>query len=170
MDHANFTPLYMTTDGGYSWQCETLSLPSGASYVDTYAPRFFGQQGILPGIYHIGSQGSEVMFYRTSNGGKTWDLGIGLPVGDAGYPKGPIWSFINANLGFVTDDSVIYRTKDAGQHWTKVQPNVSLKGTTELDFWTADEGWAVINNRIMKTSDGGRTWDMLLIKSKTIDG
>jgi len=159
MNHANFTPLYMTTDGGHSWHLETLPLPSGASYVDTYAPRFFGQRGVLPTIYHVGSQGPEVMVYHTNNGGKTWDLGTGFPAGDAGYPQGPAWSFINVNQGFATDASVIYRTEDAGQHWTKVQPNVSLKGTTELDFRTADEGWAIVGGRLLKTTDGGSTWN-----------
>ncbi len=158
--HGGGTPLYTSTDGGGSWRRQTLPLPAGVAYLDTYAPRLFGQDGILPAITGGGTQGPEMIFYRTTNGGRIWTPGAAVPVAAQG-PRGPAWSFADPKDGFASDGSLLQRTTNAGGSWTTVDSNVHLGVASGLDFLTTEEGWAVVGGNLLRTTDGGRTWTPL---------
>jgi hypothetical protein len=60
---------------------------------------------------------------------------------------------------WVTTDSCLWRTSDAGQTW---ETSVYDSGMSVYGIWYFGEGngWALGYNRIYKTSDGGQTWEL----------
>ena len=152
--------LYVTHDGGSTWQQQSLSLPPNVkgAQITTLAPRFFSSRnGILP-VLLLASNGSRTVdFYQTTDGGNTWRSTSTLTLSSV------IRSFVNLKEGWATDDANLYTTRDGGHTWTKLNPNVNLKGVTHLDFVTSRVGYAIsgVNNGspfLLQTTDGGNTW------------
>jgi photosystem II stability/assembly factor-like uncharacterized protein len=142
--------LYVSRDGGHSWQSQQIPLPHGVSVVGgdatTEPPLFFGPvQGILPVQF-----GSTMVFYGSRDGGLTWS-----PTSPV---RGDVYSVVNASDIFVSDGTMIYRTSDGGANWAAVQPNRSFEGVSALDFINALDGWAILNGEILRTTDGGASW------------
>lgn len=75
-------PLYLTKDGGKSWQLQKLNIPDDyrGGYADTYPPVFIGSEkrvGYLPVklVRHDPKPGhSAWVNYETEDGGMTWHL------------------------------------------------------------------------------------------------
>ena len=63
----NFAWLYITHDGGVTWQHQAIPLPANASQVSTIPPVFF---------FVSQTQGwaidSAQVLYQTTDGGQTW--------------------------------------------------------------------------------------------------
>jgi photosystem II stability/assembly factor-like uncharacterized protein len=152
--------LYVTHDGGSTWKQQSLSLPSNVkgAQITTLPPRFFSPgDGILPVLFLASDGARTVDFYQTTDGGATWKSTSTLSL------SAVISSFINLNQGWATDDTNLYMTEDGGHTWTQLNPNVSLKGVTHLDFVTNQIGYAIsgANNGspfLLQTTDGGKTW------------
>jgi photosystem II stability/assembly factor-like uncharacterized protein len=149
--------LYATHDGGAHWQQQDLSLPQGFTVtggaIESQPPEFFGaSDGVLP-IVQLNNPGQSAIFYRTEDGGYTWTPTTPVP--------GDVFSVVDANRIFVTDGMKVYRTAGGGLHWTAVQPNLSLKGASVLDFVSPSEGWAIVGGQMLRTTDGGATWTNL---------
>lgn len=151
-----------TRDGGRTWQGQRLPIPRGYFTTDdggneSQPPVFFNSRdGILAVRLTRGSGKAShkvLVFYATDDGGRTWIPTSGVP--DNGHDR---WSFADFNHGMVTDGTVIYCTTDGGRRWIRVNPNVSLKGISKLDFITPDEGWAIVHGGLLKTTDGGKIW------------
>ena len=54
-------------------------------------------------------------------------------------------------------------TSDGGQHWTVITPSANFQHISQLDFVSAQEGWAISTATadapvLLKTMDGGQTW------------
>ena len=155
----NFLWLYVTHDGGATWQQQTLPMPPGGSQVqyEVLPPAFFtAQDGILP---VEGSNSGTV--YVTHDGGATWQS---TPlIAAAGF------DFINAKEGWATNGSAtagstLYSTNDGGQHWTELPASANFSDIDVLDFVSAQIGWAIslpqtsTTTTLLKTTDGGNTW------------
>lgn len=77
---------------------------------------------------------------------------------------------INERLGFVFKGNNILRTIDGGKTWSEVTPSNFLIGNlldgVVYDFINYSTGWIAIGNInelkaiILKTADGGQTWDV----------
>jgi photosystem II stability/assembly factor-like uncharacterized protein len=151
--------LYVTHDGGLSWQPQTLPLPAADNnaQIATLPPHFFNaQEGILPvNIYAAGT--ASLYFYVTHDGGASWQYGEALPASVIA------WSFVDVNDGYATDRSALYTTNDGGRHWTRRLPGASFVDVIQLDFLSLATGWALrlsepAATHLLKTGDGGRSW------------
>lgn len=131
--------IHRTEDGGEHWTSYTGSLP-GYSIVDI--------QFVNPLIGWL----ADGYVYRTINGGQSWSQSLGnVSIEDL--------SFIDEQQGWCAGrGGEVYKTINGGSNW-------NLKNTgTDKDLnavWFVDEntGWVAGEGIIMKTTDGGETWE-----------
>lgn len=155
----NYILTFKTTDGGYSWKKESLHMLSGCKgyYTNSYPPIFFNKKaktGVLP-IEYVKGNNHFVAPYVTSNGGASWQAvkppdKLSLSCFDFVTPKH--WLAIDANK------NELYKTNSSGKGWTKVSRNKIYKDIKMFDFVTSKIGWAVGDNILIRTTDGGKTW------------
>jgi photosystem II stability/assembly factor-like uncharacterized protein len=151
--------LYRTQDGGVSWQPQSLPLPSLQAVITTQPPVFFSAtEGLLPVTFYNG-KGTSLDIYATHDGGANWSSSTLLST------TGNIWDFLTAQQGWVVgaNGTTLNETSDAGQHWTSITPSANFQHISQLDFVSAQEGWAINTTTptapvLLKTMDGGQTW------------
>jgi photosystem II stability/assembly factor-like uncharacterized protein len=152
--------LLRTTDGGLTWQTQLRAEPyhsfDGLHFVDRMIGWITGyheprrQQGSdewIPGRRKI---------WHTSDGGATWEE----QAKSTEFPDLNDICFVNAQCGWcVGRHGAILRTCDAGRTWEKINigEQYYLRG---VQFVSETEGWAVGNNAIFHSSDGGKTWNI----------
>jgi photosystem II stability/assembly factor-like uncharacterized protein len=153
--------LYVSYDGGSTWNRQSLSLPAGvpSAQLSLSSPTFFSDtDGILPVIFADLTTGRGIAtdIYATGDGGTTWKSSMPLP--DAFVTL----DFADMQHGWATDGMILYRTSDGGQHWTKLSPGANFKQVTDLSFVSSTTGWAIggqsNTSSLLKTTDGGKTW------------
>jgi len=161
----HFDWLYITHDGGVSWQHQSISLPAGAFQISILPPVFFNAtDGILP-VVLPGPQSQALNIYVTHNAGASWSATTSVPTGATAGTT----DFIDATHGWLVgntyamasnryENSTVYRTSDGGQRWT--QYNVRLNAEiTMIDFVSQAQGWAIDSAQVLyQTMDGGQTW------------
>jgi photosystem II stability/assembly factor-like uncharacterized protein len=160
---SNIPWLYVTHDGGQTWQRQPLQLPpnqSNAEFSITPPTFFNASDGILPvNGFSVGSQpvqGSDI--YVTHDGGTTWTSTSRLPINATSV------KFLDVNHGWVTDGSVLYMTSDEGQHWTKIFSVTSnMPKFQQLSFTSSQVGLAIAYTDsgamvLLKSEDGGQSW------------
>lgn len=169
----DYTYLFVTHDAGHTWRQQHLPLPPQVtSHWNDYTmpPTFFSaREGILPVFlsYSIKNEYCEqgnrvVVFYVTHDGGTTWTYTT--PVAVRGTPPS---SFADMNHGWMTEGDVLYLTTDGGRRWSRVLLPSSFGDIKQLDFISAQIGWAVRGPAwtlkrtppfLLKTLDGGHRW------------
>jgi photosystem II stability/assembly factor-like uncharacterized protein len=149
--------LFNTGDGGSTWS----KVVSGGYPVD----EDFSQLHILG--QSVGFVQGFLGVYRTEDGGLEWQ-NYWLPF----VPYKGAWSmsFIDVHTGYLlgtrwmeADPILLYSTNDGGVTWqgiTEARSTV-LRGIITIAFADASTGWAG-GSVIMKTVDGGRTWETQL--------
>ncbi len=163
----NFSWLYRTSDGGHSWQHQTLTFPVAYQPVSpvTYPPQFFTPSvGILPVALNSPNRTQALDFFTTRDGGKTWTSTTPLPFKNT--TMSPTWDFGDANHGWAVWGKQLHMTADGGRHWRPIVPNRSFEHVTQLNFVNARVGWgypfATDNHSLLlRTTNGGRTWTQL---------
>jgi photosystem II stability/assembly factor-like uncharacterized protein len=178
---AGDTWLYMTHDGGHTWQHQNLVLPVQYTQVvpAIYPPQFFApDDGVLPVILNAPAAAPAIDFYTTRDGGATWSSTMPLPYNSTA--GSPTWGFADRDHGWVTWGTTLQVTTDGGRRWRALTPNRSLQGITQLDFVSAQLGWALLtptavrcvgeclgqhsllgSSLLLRTGDGGHTWSRL---------
>ncbi len=161
----NFAWLYITHDGGVTWQHQSIPLPASASQVSTIPPVFFNAtSGLLPVIIPS-LEGQTIKIYVTHDGGASWSATTPVPTSAT---AGTI-DFVDALHGWIVSNtldvksnqyinSTVYRTGDGGHHWTRytVRLNADI---TMIDFVSQTRGWAIDSAQVLyQTKDGGQTW------------
>ena len=144
-----------TTDGGFSWQ-EVYS-EANVSIVDI---SFLSEQ---VGFIAAEREGKPFIA-RTNNGGKDWtikDLSI-----DAGK-----MIFLSADEGLMASEhGMVFHTENSGKQWMHagVHDNVSTGDfcfiNNKIGYFA---GW--YNGSIIKTVDGGMTWQSLHVTGDFLD-
>ena len=156
--------LYITHDGGVTWQHQPIPLPNDASQVSTLPPIFFNaNDGVLP-VVLPGSQSQALNIYVTHDGGASWSTTTPIPSG----AMAGMFDFVDATHGWVASNtydtsnqyknSTIYHTSDGGQHWMHytIKLNADI---TEIDFVSQTQGWAIDSTQTLyQTTNGGQTW------------
>ncbi len=151
--------FWLTRDGGLSWQSQVLQraadMPAGIfdnCDCETVPPVFASaQNGVAP--VKIFTTQHEAVLYVTQDGGSTW---FATPLASNALLRPP--DFVDANNGWITDETRIFLTRDGGRTWSPVArlPDLRLLGT--LDFVDLRNGWATGGAQVYRTTDGGQTW------------
>lgn len=99
----------------------------------------------------------------TVDGGQTWSFTSGLIRGRARPESVHLRAvqFLDARRGFIAaDDGYILRTVDGGGHWHPVHRGG--RHLSDLHFVDDQHGWVVGGATLIRTSDGGETWEQPL--------
>jgi photosystem II stability/assembly factor-like uncharacterized protein len=163
--------LFVTHDGGISWEEQPITLPPGYSAYQYMAqpPIFFGNEGFLPlGIFMNSS--TDFTFYVTHNGGTTWS---GDPTNTKMVIKQGSYSFADAMHGWCWDGgATVYSTSDGAQTWSGVSTNIDLSGRLAQMVFVPGTGaqfigWVLTGqddtgqSQLYKTTDNGSTWTLI---------
>jgi len=133
---------FETTDGGNTWLWRSIP---GVSYSWELSSMFFTDSlffWALTGVDQIS---------HTEDGGNTWITG----------PSPTGWGemfFVNHDTGWMTDSHRIYRTTDRALTWEEQLP---MQGPAICDLYFTDalHGWAGGEGLLLKTADGGESWE-----------
>ena len=149
--------LYRSVDGGLSWFEQKVDLPAGYEnyQTSTSAPLFFDDGSATLPVQLFGNEIGYV-FYQSQDGGETWMPT--LPVETYGT-----YAIANANEIVVWDGAeTITFTSDGGETWSFHASNWQpLDLLYEIDFVSISEGWALTEDSLYRTQDGGKTWEKL---------
>ncbi|GMV33530.1 MAG: hypothetical protein DYG85_02460 [Chloroflexi bacterium CFX1] len=153
------TYLYRSGDGGKTWFNINLVLPedSAESELSVVAIKFLSAtEGFL--ALRKSSETPEILAYRTSDGGNTWEA---LDVEFNGYG---ILETPSANEMIFYASDQFYVTNDAGVSLQQITPDIPFgNSVVDMSFANSQTGWVLFADasgaRILyKTTDGGATW------------
>ena len=152
-----FVWFYRTQDGGFTWAHQNLSLPPLFENAQTrgFPPLFFESKlGVLP--LYLYSEESATVFYRTTNGGENWQATS--PILQQGK-----YDVLSANEIILWDgSSSLFFTRNGGATWESLQPNwIPYDKLRALTFVDILNGWALADDGLYRTEDGGLTWEKL---------
>jgi len=173
-----YSKLYITRDGGQKWkssgQVFKSKLLDQCGSVFAGAPKFLGNGSKGKEVYIpvscVKNDQASYMGYFTTDTGKSWNL-VSFPM--TGNPeKGTIQPvFYRIYDGFRMVNGIVYHSKDMGKTWIPYPKSKLLTNNLDkypnvvkLQFTSPKVGWVLIEttdkkrSRLMKTSDGGRTW------------
>ena len=139
--------MFHTTDGGATWvKDNSWGSMSDLFFLDT----------------SIGwACGNGSMTYRTTDGGLTWAF-TGTP---SNHTMTSIWFVDPLNGWCVNIGGEVYRSTDGGQSWTlSIDANTYLAA---VQFFDAQEGWAIGGNTFLRTTDGGLNWTPATVPAGT---
>src|SRR5579859_4032672 len=155
----NTVLLSRTQDRGVTWQSQSLPLPALQAAISTQPPVFFSAtEGLLPATFN--EAGSTILaVYATHDGGAIWSHSTLLTA------AGSAWDFLTMQQGWVVgaNGSSVAVTSNGGQSWLLINPGANFRNISQLDFVSAQEGWAISTATpdapvLLKTMDGGQTW------------
>ncbi len=168
--------IYRSIDGGLNWELVLhVDTTTGASDVsmDPDNPRVLyaamWDHHRRPWEIRSGGPGSGI--YRSTDGGDSWSpVNEGLPaeLGKIGVAATPgsdrVYAIVEADPG-----GGVFRSEDRGGHWTLVNEDWRLRSRAwyymhvVADPTDADHVW-VLNNPLMRSIDGGRTFTSVLVE------
>jgi photosystem II stability/assembly factor-like uncharacterized protein len=159
--------LETSADGGARWHSVTpVPLPVAAGGAGLSLPVVDGADVAVANLGGLGPGVSGIS--TSSDGGRSWRNHL-LPVPQTNQ----YWNvdLIDVSHWRATDGDVIMATDDAGAHWRRWAPSVSMHdqfGTLTLDFISPDVGSArepAANGPLWTTVDGGLTWTKVVIRA-----
>jgi photosystem II stability/assembly factor-like uncharacterized protein len=164
--------LFLTQDGGISWQQQSIPLPAGYENFQymPQAPVIFGRDGFLPLLIYL-SNSTDLTFYFTRDGGTTWtgDPKIASRVSIPGH-----FSFTDGIHGWNWDGGTsLFSTTNSALSWVALPTNLDLKDRlAQIDFvrGPGDQftGWALTSvddsghAQLYKSTDNGAAWTQLI--------
>jgi photosystem II stability/assembly factor-like uncharacterized protein len=155
--------LETSADGGVRWR--PLTPVSFPDHIDGVGLSLPAVDGADIAVAHLG-EGLEDEISTSTDGGRSWHAHR-LPAASSGQ----YWSvdLIDTTHWRATDGSVIMSTDDAGAHWGRWTPAISMHdqyGTLELVFISPEVGTAsdpADRYPLWSTTDGGMTWTKVAI-------
>lgn len=171
--------LFMTEDGGQSWQKLTNGLPNdgktGCTEIIMHPENpnilFAGYYQRLREPYWYTSGGPNGGIFKSMDGGKTWEkISSGLPTGDTGmidisicrkYPNIMVAAVeADENLPEGVPGSGVYRSDDGGESWTFLYKHAVrpfYHGQIEIDPINPDNIY-IVSRGFEISNDGGKTF------------
>ena len=131
----------------------------------TWNKQVSGTKSKLWNVYFLNNDtgfvcGKEAIL-KTTNGGANWNT---LSFDDT--DEFEVIQFVNSNIGYVSGaNGTLLKTINGGNNWTNTSPNISDSAGGGIWFTNADTGLYAIgtklysNSRILKTRNGGVSWD-----------
>jgi photosystem II stability/assembly factor-like uncharacterized protein len=157
--------LYITQDGGLTWEEQRLDLPLGAATANIMigAPVFFSAR---LGAIAVNLE-QRVQIYRTEDGGRTWTGVYSFSLQPTDQIALPILAAHDAN-GLLAIGAGVYATADSGASWKQLPANTNLGSALTLALNATNGGWVVIakgwcpaqftsrcnNTQLLTTKDG----------------
>ncbi|MBD3219735.1 glycosyl hydrolase [bacterium] len=176
--------LYMTTDGGATWQ-KTLGGGEYTGVNDVVVQP--GDPDVLLASTHqrfrdvaaLINGGPESGIHKSTDGGRTWrEIATGLPAEDMGKiglafsPQRSEVAYAAIELGDRTGG--FWRSEDGGESWTKMSDTIS-RGTGPhyyQEIWPSPHAFDRVyfaDVRMRVTEDGGRTFRIMPETDKHVD-
>ena len=174
--------VYKTTDGGETWQ--NMGLPKTEHIVRIVVSPKDGNTVYVCAPGALWSDSPDRGLYKTTDGGKTWDLiltGPNLSTGCSTLAMDPtnpdvlyagLWDFrrkgwtfrSGGNGGDAPSASALYKSIDGGANWTELTPSPKPWGRTEVVIAPSnhDVVYAFVESKdsaLWRSADGGRTWE-----------
>jgi len=146
--------LVRTNDAGDTW------VPLDQAVSGTFAPSLAGFGDIL----YLTAGGTVI---KSTDFGTTWQTLTTPSLMTGGWYH--LW-FFNSNLGFISDNSGVYRTANGGQTWQRTDSDMAYFDA--VHFYNALEGFCfnvlmqyqggdwpvVVGSYVYSTTDGGESW------------
>ncbi len=166
-------PVYKTTDAGATWTLtntpNALQQGSDIEYGQNSGMFFLNENvGWFTGVIGNSPQTSPSRVYRTTDGGNSWSFatlpqGTGFNINIAAF---------DANNVFVMMQQAaptVRRSTDGGATFENPTPGLSIPPTAIAARPNTNELYVTTTNSILKSTDGGNTWETQAIPS-TITG
>jgi photosystem II stability/assembly factor-like uncharacterized protein len=169
--------IYKTTDGGSNWKLMGLQNSERIAKIIIDPSNHNVIYVAVPG--HLWNDSEDRGVYKTTDGGKTWNkiLYVNESTGCSGLaidPRQPetlyagMWQFRRKGYTFDSGGpgSGLYKTTDAGLHWTKLNKDLpqDTLGRIDVAFSPVDPSilYALIeakNSGLYKSTNGGESWE-----------
>lgn len=149
--------LKKTIDGGAIWNTVYENYWGGVVDFDFLTPEI----GFLAAC-----EFDTLRFLKTENAGITWN------VINTGYGFDPMdIQFFDENHGIIIGQYVIIKTADGGLTWENVTPEPGYAEYSAAKYRSVDEVYVVgrsgnLNMLFLKSTDGGSTWQIILIEGE----
>ena len=139
-------------DSGRTWSRRTAVPDTTASGVAGIGPVEIDFVSDSTG--YAGTTGGEV--FQTTDGANTWRTVLGLPwtIRSLAFPS--------AEVGYVAGEApAVLKTTDGGQSWQETPLPPDIAGLGQIRCATTDvcEGVSIFGDRLVRTIDGGGTWE-----------
>ena len=174
--------IHRTTDGGITWakQLDKTKMTHFRSvgFVDSLTG-FAGALGWGDTIGHPNDSKDSAILYTTADGGLNWlpDPQLTSSSVRRGFCGMQVFNdSILYAVGRVRGPAWFYKSTDRGQKWIAKNMDGYAAGLVDVHFFSKDTGYAVgltdITHEqsraiILKTSDGGETWDTSHVGART---
>jgi photosystem II stability/assembly factor-like uncharacterized protein len=144
--------IFYTDDGG-----KTIKKNSDYGISVSLADIFFISKN---DGWAVGSDVDSPFIMHTDNAGKSWET---QKINDKGLLNAVF--FIDNNKGFVAGQKsnvpIVYKTDNGGKTWIRQSIPIDAGSCFDIFFLNSLEGWIILDSSLIKTTDGGTTWQKI---------
>lgn len=170
----NFTPVYVSHDGGARWRRTDLPVPGDVWQMEWYGTRHatvtvqeieWGEPEGDENECGVEGLGNAQSVWVTSDGGAMWRQVFRVPYGfaAAAWSSPTSLTVIAESMGvgsaYVSDDAGRRFRKPVPVYTTPGHGDLRLNGFPSLEYVEGRRGWvAVIGSGVFRTDSGGSEW------------
>ncbi|MDM7926814.1 MAG: YCF48-related protein [bacterium] len=175
--------IWRTADGGESWEPSSVPESTGILKRVTFID---GQRGWAAGTFRgtdpiTGGADHRSALYATSDGGRTWQRKFNHEL-DITMTDVEFTDALNGwAVGFITNSGEeggnLFHTTDGGATWERLDQGGFSQNFWDVDFLDADRGVitgtfypAAWGPPVLRTMDGGRTWETVRMEMHDGEG
>jgi uncharacterized delta-60 repeat protein len=137
----SYAIIFHTTDGGATWNADTIDNASGGSTYVCFADSSNGYSVV------------NAKAFKTADAGLSWS--------EMSIPGIPYYKpyFLNSDTGFIAGSGEVFKTTDGGNTWTDYPLDAGGVIFTDLHFLNDSTGaGSELEGDTYGTADGGETW------------